>query len=271
MTLVAWEYVHSRAVLGKRHLIRLLLLLLLQHPLLSSKPLLVFFQLRVVIVVELWLQFLVINFASFGWFTVPLHNLIISAIWPEQHRSGASALAHYKVITEIFLTMLTLIVVYLQQRWFFSHVVERVLIEIQVVITACEQKRVIFLLWFQIRDFCFRYVCLERLEVILVCLCVLNQVFLDRIVFIFVTIIVASKQSIEWKSIILHTVSVTESTSCPIMIGNAVMMIAMIVHWFDTTAHLGGTLSLNTSRVHLMIVVHYISRWVSDRICLISA
>ena len=76
-------------------------------------------------------------------------------------------------------------------------VVQGVLVEIEVIIAASEQERVILLLRLQISYLGLRYYVLERFEVILVCLCVLDQVFLDRVIFVFVTVIVAAEKCIE--------------------------------------------------------------------------
>ena len=87
-----------------------------------------------------------------------------------------------------------------------------VLKKVEVVLTAREEQRVVLLLRFEIGDLSFTDIMFKGLEVILICLGVLDQVLFDGVIFIFLTIIMTSKERIEGEAImttILHAIPVT--------------------------------------------------------------
>ena len=79
----------------------------------------------------------------------------------------------------------------------------------------------------------------ERFEVVLISLRILNQVLFNRIIFVLLTIIVTTEESIEGKTIILHAVSITQVASCRV----AVMILMMSTPAPDTLLSTNGSTS----------------------------
>jgi len=135
-------------------------------------------------------------------------------------------------------------------------VVQGVLVKVEVIVAASEQERVVLLLRLQISNLGLGYDVLKRFEVILICLCVLDQVLFDWVIFVFVTVIMAAKKCIKWKTIILHTVAITH--------GSSSIMQTLIVYWL-ACSNLRCTLSLYP----WVLIDHLIVVGVSDRVGLV--
>ena len=95
---------------------------------------------------------------------------------------------------------------------------------------------------------------LERLLIYLVCLCVLYQIFLNRIVLIFVAVVVTAKESIERQSIIRIAI-----VDCVTMHSCITLTVVICSH------RLLGTLALS----HLVLNLAASSEWLLYRVCLV--
>jgi len=94
----------------------------------------------------------------------------------------------------------------------------------------------------------------ERLLIDLVCLCVLNQILLNRIVLVFVAIVVTAKESIERQSII-----------CISIIYRVTMHPCITLTVVICSHRLLSTLALS----HLMLDLAARSEWLLYRVCLV--
>ena len=140
-------------------------------------------------------------------------------------RTCTSSLSNDDFIKEFGLCMIIFVIV-LDQRLIASHVMSQIRLgswsssklSAVLIILSSIKHPVILLLWLEVSDLCLWDVLLKWLEVILVSLRILDQVFFYRVVFIFLAIVMTAKKCIEWETIVLETIAIAQVTTDLIVI-----------------------------------------------------